>query len=354
MLWTLVIIAALLVLLIGLWLLHRFFAKASLETALVRTGLGGRRVIIDGGCFALPILHRLQPVSMQASVVHVVRTGQEAALTQDQLRADIKMEFEYRVSPTEEGIATAAQALGKRIARNGDAISELLSGQLLDAIQATAANHPLDAIHLNRASFSAEVAEALEKRAAQLGLMLVSASLISVDQSNLTQLDEKNAFNAKGMRRLAELVAEEQKARVEIETKAETAIREHRQIQHQRRLELERAEREAEIEQEEYLSRLKAESEARAEQAQATAKSASDSTRIEQERQVKAAQVSNDESLRMAEMEAVRSLEEAKIANDIKLARKRAEESQAKAEEEEAEHRYCWRPRLFRHKRTAQ
>ena len=66
MLWIVLLVLAALILLVGIWFLQRYYAKATLDSALVRTGLGGRRVVIDGGCLALPILHKVQRVSMGA------------------------------------------------------------------------------------------------------------------------------------------------------------------------------------------------------------------------------------------------------------------------------------------------
>lgn len=330
----LVVIAFLLA--VGIWFLQRYFAKATLETSLVRTGLGGRRVVMDGGCLALPILHQLQRVSMAAIPVSVERTGRTAVMCSDQLRADVAMEFEFKVAPSAEGIAAAAQSLGMRTARGGGAIQELIEGFLIDAIQNAAATRTLADIHLNRSSFTQEVAAAVDVRAAKLGLGLISASLIAVDQASTVQLDENNAFNAQAMRRLAEMVSEQRKARVAVEAEAETAIRESKLQQRQRQLEILRSEQELEIEQREHLSRLEADADSRSSQARAEADLAAESVRIEKDREAKQAQVSNDEALRISEMAAVLALEEAKISNDIKLARMRAEEAGEKAKEEEA------------------
>ena len=336
MYWISAIIIFAILLAVGIWFLQKFYAKATLETALVRTGMGGRRVLTDGGCLALPIVHQLQRVSMQTAAIDLARTGREAVLTGDQLRADIVMEFEVRVGSDPKSIAVAAQALGHRIARSGEAFGEVLGGTLASAMQTAAATRSLADIHLGRAAFCDEVSDTVAKQAERLGLELVSASLVSVDQSDLSQRDENNAFNARGMRRLAELVAEERKARIAVETTTETALREHRLAQHQRQIELQRAEREAEIAQQEHLARLEAEAESRSATARAEARRASETARIEQERETKSAQVANDEALRRAEMQAMLELEEAKIANDIRLSQARAKEAKAKAEEEEA------------------
>lgn len=336
MYWLLALVILVIALLIGVWFLQRFYAKATLESALVRTGMGGRRVLTDGGCVSLPIVHQVQRVSMQTAAVSVTRTGRDAVLTADPLRADIVMEFELRVAADDQSIAKAAQAFGHRIARGGEAFEDVLAGPLANAIQTAAAARALNDIHMNRGAFTGEVSQMVTEHATRLGLDLVSVALISVDQSDFAQRDENNTFAARGMRRLAEMVAEERKARIAVETSTEIAVREHRLSQHQRQIELQQAEREAEIAQREHLAKLEAEAESRSAQAKAEAQRASETMRIQQEQETKAAQVANDETLRKAEMKALLELEEARIANDIKLAQARAKEAKAKADEEEA------------------
>ena len=337
MAWVILLVLLVVVALVAIWFLQCYYAKATLDTALVRTGLGGRRVVTDGGCLSLPILHQIQKVSMGALTFSIQREGRDAILTRDKMRADVQFEFELRVAPTTDGIATAAQALGSRIARGGDTVKDVFAGSLVDAIQRAAAARTLEDIHLDRSGFSKDVAEAIEAQAVKLGLTLISVSLISVDQSDLSQWNENNAFNAQGMRQLAELVANQRKQRIRIETEAEVAVGESHLAQHQRQLELKRAEREAEIAQQEHLAKLTADAKSREERARDEAKLASETARIENEKQVKAAQVDSDKALRKAEMAAIRTLEEEKIENDILIARKRAAEAEARVEEEEAQ-----------------
>ena len=336
MVWVILLVLLVIVALIAIWFLQRYYAKATLDTALVRTGFGGCRVVTDGGCLSLPILHQVQKVSMGALTFSISREGRDAVLTRDQMRADVQFEFELRVAPTKDGISTAAQALGARIARGGETVKDVFAGSLVDAIQQAAATRTLEEIHLDRSGFSGDVAAAIEAQAAKLGLTLVSASLIAVDQSDLSQWNENNAFNAQGMRRLAELVADQRKERVRIETEAEVAVRESQLAQHQRQLQLQREEREAEIAQQEHLAKLEADAKSREDQARDEAKLASETTRIENDKKVKATQVESDEALRKAEMAAIRALEEEKISNDIQIAKMRAEEAEVRADEETA------------------
>ena len=336
MVWVILFVLAALITIIGIWFLQRYYAKASLDTALVRTGFGGSRVVIDGGCLSLPILHQIQKVSMGTLSFTTRREGRDALMTKDKMRADVVFEFELRVGPTEKGIATAAQALGQRISRNSDTLSEVLSGSLVDAVQIAAASRTLEEIHLDRAGYSRDVSAEVSEHAQKLGLILVSTSLLTVDQSDLSQWSENNAFNAEGMRKLAELVAEQRKERVRIETSAEISVRESHLVQHQRQLELKREESEADIAQNEHLAKFEAEAKSREDQARETALLASQTAKIENEQRAKEAQVHSDEALRKSEMDAILALEEAKISNGIKLSKKRTEESDAKAAEEEA------------------
>ena len=334
MIWFLSVVVLAVATAIAIWFLHRFYVKANRETALVRTGLGGQQVVMDGGCPALPILHQIQKVSMRAMAFRIARDGEHSLLTGDRLRADVEMEFELRVTPTLDGVATAAQAFGQRIARGGDAVEELVWGQLVNAMQDAAASRTLDQMHKDRAGYTGEVANAVRRYMENLGLTLISAALVRVDQGSFAHLDENNAFNSEGIRKLASLVAENRKERVRIETESEIAVRESRLVQAQRRLDIERAEREAEIAQREHLARLAAQAEALSAETRAEAARKTETADLEKARDISAAKIAHDEELRRKEMAAILALEENRIDHAMRLAAKRTEEAETKAAEE--------------------
>ena len=334
MIWFFAVAVLAILAVIAIWFLHRFYVKANRETALVRTGLGGQRVVMDGGCPALPILHQIQKVSMRTMAIRIARDGDHSLLTGDRLRADVEMEFELRVTPTIDGVATAAQAVGQRIARGGDAVEELVWGQIVNAMQDAAAARTLDEMHRDRAGYTGEVANAVRRYVENLGLTLISAALVRVDQGSLAHLDENNAFNSEGIRKLASLVAENRKERVRIETESEIAVRESRLVQAQRRLDIERAEREAEIAQREHLARLTAQAEALSAETRAEAARKTETADLEKARDISAAKIVHDEELRRKEMAAILALEENRIDHAMRLAAKRTEEAEAKAAEE--------------------
>ena len=337
--WFLTLVAITTTALAVIWFLHRFYAKANRDTAFVRTGLGGRKVVIDGGCLALPIIHQIQKVSMSALSLPLSCRGEQALLTGDFLRADVEVQFEMRVMPTSEGVATAAQSLGRALSRGGEAVQALVEGQLINAMQDAAACRTLAEIHADRTGYTREVGEAVRQHAEQLGLALISVALLRVDQGNLVSADDNNAFNAEGLRRLADLVAENRKERVRIETAAEIAVQQSRLECAQKRLAVEREEKEAVIAQREHLARLEAEAEAVSAMARAESSRKAEAADLEKDRDIAAARIGNDQDLRAREMAAILALEETKIEHAMQLAARRAEEADVRASEEESRSR---------------
>ena len=48
----------------------------------MRTGLGGQKVVLDGGAFVLPIVHDVIPVNMNTLRLEVARGRDKALITQ--------------------------------------------------------------------------------------------------------------------------------------------------------------------------------------------------------------------------------------------------------------------------------
>ncbi len=239
-----VVVAAILLILF----LNRYFRKATREIAIVRTGAGGQKVVLDGGCLALPFLHKVAEVNMRTSRLEIERLGPKSIITKDRLRVDVGAEFYVRVEGTATGVATAAQALAGKSFRPAE-LAETLEGKLVDAMLSVAARYTMDELQDNRGGYAREISEVLKENLAQNGLMLESVSLTRIDQTPFHALDENNAFNALGMRRLAEIIAVNKKERAAIESEAEVAVRQSHLDATKRKLTISREEEEAMIQQ---------------------------------------------------------------------------------------------------------
>lgn len=328
---TIVIVVVALAILIAF--MQRFYRKATRETALIRTGFGGQKVVMDGGFIALPFLHRVEEINMRAMPLEVTRTGAKSLMTEDRLRLDVEMEFNARVLPTPAGVATAAQAIGSRSLRP-EGLHELLDGRLVGAMQAVVATKTMDALHENRGAFVSEVRALLSENLEENGLKLESASLTRFDQASLAALDENNAFNAVGMRKLAEIISANKKQRATIEADADVSVRQTQLETLKRKLEIEREQQEAEISQRQTVEEARATSDAAQESARQHAQQEAVRARIEAERKTRLAEIQRDLKLRQEEAEALLAAETTKIDSQIALSRKRAEEFDAEAETE--------------------
>jgi len=108
------LVTVLVILAVVIVILARFYKRATREVSLIKTGLGGRKVIMDGGTIAIPYFHEVTRVNMQTLKLQIERAGESALITKDRLRVDFGIEFYVSVIPNNEGISRAAQTLGNR------------------------------------------------------------------------------------------------------------------------------------------------------------------------------------------------------------------------------------------------
>jgi uncharacterized membrane protein YqiK len=331
--WLLGVVIAIVVIAIVVVFLNRFYRKSTRDIALVRTGFGGQRIVISGGCLSLPFLHKVDEINMRTIRVEVSRTGDKSLITTDRIRVDVELEFYVRVQPSVEGIATAAQAIGAR-AFNPEGIRNLLEGRFVDALQSVAAAETMDSLHERRGEFVRRVAEQLRENLSVNGVLLDSVSLTRLDQASFAALDENNAFNAVGMRKLAEIIATNKKKRAEIEVDAEITVRQTQLDATKRRLLLQQEEEQAQIGQRLAIEKTKAASEADAAKAREQAMVATENARIDRERETKALEITKQRELRRLEIEAQLSSEMRKVDSAIQLSAKHVEEAKAQAQAE--------------------
>jgi len=328
--WAVAIVIIVIAIIVAILFLNKFYKKATREVALVRTGAGGQKVVLDGGCFALPILHKTSEVNMKTTRLEIQRSGENSMITSDRLRVDATAEFYVRVQPSEAGVATAAQALGGKSFRAAE-LAETLEGKLVDAMLSVAAGYTMDSLQDQRGKYAAEVTSKLTENLAQNGLDLESVSITRLDQTSFGSLDENNAFNAVGMRRLAEIIATNQKERAAITADAEVSVRQSQLDATKKRLVIEREEEEAQITQQRDIEQSRAESQADIAERQAQSEERRERARIKREEEVRSNEIERDRALRRLELDANLATDTARHDKEIQLAVKRIEEAEAQA-----------------------
>jgi flotillin len=324
------IVVAIVAIVVILAIFAKFYQRATQEISLVKTGVGGRKVVVDGGTIAIPWFHEIAKVNMQTLRLQVERDGESALITNDKMRVDVGVEFYVSVQATAEGIALAAQTLGNRTF-DSDKLRELIEGKLVDALRSVAAQFTMDQLHENRGDFVAKVREGLIDSIARNGLELDTVSLTALDQTPFNALDENNAFNAVGMRKLAEVIAKSKKERAEIDADADVSVRRASMEASKRKLEIDLEEQEAEISQVQQIESLKARQLAEVAKEKAGSEQSAAQARIRMEQEIRTSDIAREHAIREAEIIHERDVALANQDREISLSAKSQEQSKAKA-----------------------
>ena len=327
-----IVLAALLT--IGL-IITRLYRRATKEIGFVRTGFGGEKVVINGGALVLPVLHETMPVNLNTVRLAVERKNNDALITLDRLRIDVKAEFYVRVRPDGESIAIAAQTLGLRTMQP-ESLKELIEGKFVDALRSVAAGMTMAQLHEQRADFVQKVQQVSAADLAMNGLELESVSLTGLDQTSIEHFNANNAFDAEGLTKLTEQIELRKKTRNDIEQETRVQI-EAKNLDAQRRsLEIAREAEFARLEQEREVEVRRAAQHAEVAQEQAAREREAEEARIQAKRQVDSAQIEAAKVIEQAKIAQAQAVEIARQEQQIAVQNKSREESQAKAEADRA------------------
>jgi uncharacterized membrane protein YqiK len=335
----------------------RLYRRATKEMAFVRTGLGGQKVIMDGGAIVLPIFHDTIPVNMNTLKLEVQRRQAESLITKDRMRVDVVAAFFVRVKQTAEAVSTAAQTLGHRTL-DTEALKQLVEDKFVDSLRATAATMTMQELQDKRRDFVQAVQNAVAEDLEKNGLELESVSLTSLDQTDKKFFNPDNAFDAEGLTRLTEETQARRKQRNDIEQDTEVQVR-HKNLEAERqKLDISKNQEFATLTQQRELATAKAEQTAQiaqqeadrmreAEEARITAERAVSQKRIEADRAIKESeiqkalavqsrQIEADRETSVMEAEKRKQIEIANADTQIAVANKSREQSEADATANEA------------------
>ncbi len=327
----LALIVVAIVVAIIVWLLHWLYLRSSKERAFVRTGMGGQKVVLDGGAFVLPIVHDVIPVNMNTLRLEVSRGKEKALITKDRMRVDVIAEFYVRVAANPDSVAAAAQTLGLRT-MEPQQLKELVEGKFVDALRTAAAEMTMEELHEKRGVYVKRVRETVAEDLTKNGLELEAASLTQLDQTGMEFFNPSNAFDAEGLTRLTEQIEHRKKQRNDVEQDTLIAIRnknleaeklsleidresEYARLGQQREVEIARARQRAE------LTTERAQRDQEAEGAQITAKQTIDAARIRSEQTLEQERINKERTIQAAEIERRKSLELAEQQRAIAVAR---------------------------------
>ena len=324
-----------------LFIFARLYRRSSKERSFVRTGLGGQKVVMDGGALVIGVVHDIILVNMNTLKLEVTRSGKDSLFTKDRMRVDVVVAFFVRVVPTVEGIANAAQTLGQRTLDPGE-LSLLVEDKFVDSLRAAAVAMTMQELLDKRQDFIQGVQNAVSEDLLKNGLELESVSLTRIDQTPMNFFDANNAFDAEGLTRLTEQTQRRARERNEIERDTAVAISKKNFEAAQLQLEIDRSKRFAELAQTQAVQVREAEQSSMVAKNRAERELEAEQAKISAQRQVREAEVSRDQIVRQRQADAEREVSISQVEQQratqiaeqtkaISIAQKSEEQSQAEA-----------------------
>lgn len=280
----------------------RLYKRSTKETAFVRTGLGGQKVIMDGGAIVLPVFHERVLVNMNTLKLEVVRRERESLITKDRMRVDVTAAFFVRVKQTEEAVSIAAQTLGARTMSPNE-LKALVEDKFVDSLRATAATMTIQELQDKRRDFVQAVQNAVAEDLEKNGLELESVSLTSLDQTDKQFFNPNNAFDAEGLTRLTEQTEARRKQRNDVEQDTEVQVRTKNLDATRQKLTIEKDQEFATLSQQREIETARAEQSALIATQQAERSREAEAAKIEAERQVGQKRIEAEREIKSAEIE---------------------------------------------------
>ncbi|MEA3401557.1 MAG: SPFH domain-containing protein [Armatimonadota bacterium] len=288
-------------------IIAKLYQRTAANEAFVRTGMGGRSVVLDGGAIVIPVMHKTVPVVLESMKLEVERGGEDALITRDNLRCDIRAEFYIKVQAVKDDILNASRSLGDR-SINAAAVRDLVFEKLVSALRSVAATRELAQLHAERDDFATAVSELVREDLKSNGLTLESVTISRLDQTDTSRLNEQNVFDAQGLRKIAEIT---QQARVErnmYERDAERQITQKNVDTRKEVLDLEKEQAEAEATQQADVAMIRSERRQQAETYDIEQRRIVETKDIDKERQVQEAGVQRDLMVNIAKVQAEKDL----------------------------------------------
>lgn len=306
-------------------ILARLYKRSTKEVAFVRTGLGGQKVIMDGGALVLPVFHELVMVNMNTLKLEVMRREKESLITRDRMRVDVTAAFFVRVKQTVEAVSTAAQTLGARTL-NPNELKILVEDKFVDSLRATAATMSIQELQDKRRDFVLAVQNAVAEDLEKNGLELESVSLTSLDQTDKRFFNPDNAFDAEGLTRLTEQTESRRKQRNDVEQDTEVQVRTKNLEASRQKLLIEKDQEFATLAQQQEIETARAEQSAQIAKQQAERSREAESVQIEASRQVSEKRIIAQREIQTAEIDKNLAIQTSTIESERRTEMQRAEQ----------------------------
>lgn len=186
-------------------LIARAHHKVPQGRALIRTGIGGAKVVYDSGMFVIPIFHRVEEMDISLKTIEVHRSGEAGLVCKDNLRADIKVVFFVRVIKDEKRILEVAQTIGCARASAQETLNSLFDAKFSEALKTVGRQFDFVELYTERDRFKQEILKIIGQELN--GYVLDDCAIDFLEQTPLSALRPDNVMDAEGIRKIEQITA---------------------------------------------------------------------------------------------------------------------------------------------------
>lgn len=203
LLWTTAIF--IFVLLGALVLAMKFFRKVEQGKAMIVNTMRERPIVTFTGRIVLPVIHKAEVMDISVKRIVITRKGHEGLICQDNIRADISVNFFVRVNPTEEDVLHVAGHIGCERASDEQTLDDLFNAKFAEALKTVGKQLQFEELYQERGQFRDAIKQMLDE--GLNGYVLEDVAIDYLEQTPIEQLDDKNILDAQGIRKITELTA---------------------------------------------------------------------------------------------------------------------------------------------------
>ena len=187
--------------------ISKFYIKVGPDEAIVKSGMGGVKVVTDGGLLMVPLVQQIEFMDLTLKSFEIARQGSEGLICKDNIRADIKVAFFIRVDKTEEEIKEVAQSIGTKRCSEIETLRELFDAKFSEALKTVGKQFDFVDLYDKRDKFKDEILKVIGTDLN--GYRLDDAAIDYLEQTPLELLNPNNILDAEGIKKITELTSQE-------------------------------------------------------------------------------------------------------------------------------------------------
>ena len=304
---------------LGLMALYaKLYRKIDQGQALIVNKIG-EPVVRFSGELVIPVVHRAETMDISVKTIELARMSKEGLICRDNIRADIKVTFFVRVNKTPEDVLKVAQSIGTTRASDQETLEQLFIAKFSEALKTVGKQLDFEELYTKRHVFKEQIMEVIGEDLN--GYVLDDAAIDYLEQTPVESLDNDNILDARGIRKITEITANQAVHTNELRRDAEKNTRKKDVETREAILELDRQEADAVAKQAREIATVQAREQAETAKVRAEETKKAELARIKLEEEVAINEENKQRQVQVAgkNRERVVAVEQERVLKDQQL-----------------------------------